>query len=460
MRDAQVWPSRDDHRRLARLAVPLSLTQLAQVALTTTDVVLMGVLGTTALAGGGLAITLFNQVRTMGVGLVTSTGNLVAAAVAEAGEANPMTPATVLRVRAIAAAALLVATAAGAVGALLLVGLGLALEHLGQSVAVADQARVMLFALAPGLVPCLWFQVLRHVGVGMRRPQRLLVVTLASVALNVVLDLALLHGWGPLPQLGLAGIGLATSLVHAATVVALYSLMTADPHLAPLVRLGGGVSRREVVAQTRALVRLGVPTSLTYGSEAGLFTVLALVMGTFGAAALAAHTVVNQVTYVVFQCAVGLSHAASIEVSSARAAGAPERARRVVSTALLQSLVVVVPTGLAYLVAPDAVVRLFASDADTATLAVAGTLLAVAAVTQWVDAAQNIAVGALRGLDDTLGGLRLSLVGYWLAGLPAALLAAHLWGPVGIWVGLGIGLAATSTLMLRRFAAGTRPSSL
>lgn len=59
-----------DSRALAALAVPLVLTQLAQVALTTTDTVMMGTLGTTDLAAGGLAIVVFNQLRTMGVGQI------------------------------------------------------------------------------------------------------------------------------------------------------------------------------------------------------------------------------------------------------------------------------------------------------------------------------------------------------------------------------------------------------
>ncbi len=71
-----------DSRALAALAVPLVLTQLAQVALTTTDTVMMGMLGTRELAAGGLALVIFNQLRTMGVGLVTSVGNQIAAAAA------------------------------------------------------------------------------------------------------------------------------------------------------------------------------------------------------------------------------------------------------------------------------------------------------------------------------------------------------------------------------------------
>jgi MATE family multidrug resistance protein len=67
-----------DAVHIGALAGPLILTQLAQVALTTTDIVMMGMLGAHEVAAGGLALALFNQLRTMGTGLITGTGNLIA----------------------------------------------------------------------------------------------------------------------------------------------------------------------------------------------------------------------------------------------------------------------------------------------------------------------------------------------------------------------------------------------
>jgi MATE family multidrug resistance protein len=415
--------------------------------LSTTDVVMMGFLGTTALAGGGLAIVLFNQVRTMGVGLLTGTANLVAAA--SAGEAHSG------EIRRIARTAMLIATLTGAVGGTALVGIGFLLEPLGQGHEVALAARHMLFALAPGLIPCLWFQVLRQTTVGLQRPLQLLWVTLASVALNAALNLALLHGIGPFPALGLAGIGTATSAVHLAQALTLFALMRRDPtvraalHPGPEIPGPGSVARR--------ILRLGVPTALTYGSEAGLFSVLALLAGGLGAVALAAYNVVNQITYIVFQTAVGTSHAASVLVSR-DAATKHARARRWAATALTQQAGLLVLVAAVYVAFGPLLARALASDATEATIALAATVLIAAAITQFADAAQNIAVGLLRGVDQAGAGFRATLVGYWAVGLPAAaFLAFGLdWGLVGLWIGLGCGLAACAALMLARFRAATR----
>ncbi|MFJ8438968.1 MATE family efflux transporter [Kitasatospora griseola] len=443
-----------DSRALAALAVPLALTQLAQVALTTTDTVMMGVLGTEALAAGGLALVVFNQLRTMGVGLVTSVGNQVAAAAARAEQADESAELTDRDgVRALVRAAMAVATLAGLAGAVLMVLIGQAATLLGQDAAVAHRAQGMLAALAPGLLPCLWFQAIRQFTVGMRRPQALLRITLASVAVNAGLNWALIHGTWGLPKLGLTGIGIATSTVHLLTFLALYGSARRDPQLAPLLRLDFW---RADPATVRRLLGLGAPIAATYGSEAGFFSVTALLAGSFGAAALAAHTAVNQLIYIVFQVAVGLSHAASINVSRELALGDFAAARRIRNTALACGAVATTLVGLAYLAVPELVLRPYfdpGSPSDQQALKIATGLLAVVAVLQFFDCAQNIGVGLLRGLDDTRSGFRLTLVGYWLVGLPAAWLFAFPLGGAthGLWLGLLTGLATTAVLLLRRY---------
>ncbi|MGW5224681.1 MATE family efflux transporter [Nocardia niigatensis] len=432
---------------LTSLATPIALTQLAQVAVSTTNIALMGTLGVREVAAGGLALVLFNQIRTMCVGLITGTGNQVATVVSRAEKQGR---AAESEVREVVRSSFLIATVAGLLGGALLIGLGWVLRWLGQDAAVLAEARPMMVALAPGLVPCLWFQVLRQYTVGMQRPQALLLVTLGSVVLNLVLALTFMHGWAGLPALGLTGVGVATSVVFLLTFGVFWAMVRRDP------KLGAALPVRmwPVHAVTvRDELRLGTPIALTYGSEAGMFSVLALVMGSLGAAALAAHNVVYQIVYIVFQVAIGLSHGASILVSKAVAREEFAHARSVAWLALRCAGVVAGITGVAYVLAPDWVLRPFLADSDSATVTLAHTLLLIAIVLQFFDAAQNIGVGLLRGLEDTKAGFRLSLVGYWGVGLPTALLLAfpaHL-GAAGVWWGLTAGLAVTAALMLRRY---------
>ncbi|MFE2996205.1 MATE family efflux transporter [Nocardia sp. NPDC059246] len=436
-----------DGRALTSLATPIALTQLAQVAVSTTNIALMGTLGVREVAAGGLALVLFNQIRTMCVGLITGTGNQVATVVSRAEKQGRGAEA---EVREVVRSSFLIATVAGLLGGALLIGLGWVLRWLGQDAQVLAEARPMMVALAPGLVPCLWFQVLRQYTVGMQRPQALLLVTLGSVVLNLVLALTFMHGWAGLPALGLTGVGVATSLVFLITYGVFWAMVRRDPKLGATLPVRIWPVHAATVWEE---LRLGTPIALTYGSEAGMFSVLALAMGSLGAAALAAHNVVYQIVYIVFQVAIGLSHGASILVSKAVARDEFAHARSVAWLALRCVAVVAGVTGVAYVLAPDWVLRPLLADSDSATVALAHTLLLIAIVLQFFDAAQNIGVGLLRGLKDTKGGFRLSLVGYWGVGLPTALLLAfpaHL-GAAGVWWGLTTGLATTAALMLRRF---------
>ncbi|MFC4612631.1 MATE family efflux transporter [Streptomyces maoxianensis] len=455
-----------DSRALATLAVPLILTQLAQVALTTTDTVMMGLLGTQELAAGGLAIVIFNQLRTMGVGLVTSVGNQIAAAAARAeksaqsgqSERQPEGKAGEHEeVRAIVRASLAVATLAGIAGAVLMILIGPALTWLGQDAAVVERTRTLLIALAPGLLPCLWFQAIRQFTVGMRRPQALLQITIASIAVNAGLNWALIHGTWGLPRLGLTGIGVATSTVYLLSFLALYVSAKRDSELAPLLTLN--VAKADP-ATVKRLIGLGVPIAATYGSEAGFFSITALMAGSFGPAALAAHTAVNQLVYIVFQVAVGLSHAASINVSRELALGRTDDARRLKNTALTCAAAVMTVVGIAYLAMPRLVLAPFLDSGSEQALTIATHLLIVTAFLQFFDCAQNIGVGLLRGLDDTRSGFRVTLIGYWAVGLPASWLLAYPGGfdTLGIWLGLLTGLATTAVLLLRRYgqALGSR----
>ncbi len=433
-----------DSRRLTALAVPIALTQLAQVALTTTDTLMMGLISTAALAAGGLAIVLFNQVRTMGVGLITAVGNQVAAANARDSADRPA------QLRDLVRAGLVVATVAGVLGAAVLISLGHALIWFGQDPVVIEPAQQMLLALAPGLVPCLWFNVIRQYTVGMRRPRALVWITVVSIAVNAGLNWGFIYGTGFLPQLGLTGVGLSTSLVYLLSFSALYLITWRDPVLAPMLSLQVWRARPATV---RRALGLGVPIAATYGSEAGFFSVIALIMGSFGASALAAHTVVNQLVYLVFQVSIGLSHAASISVSSEVAVGRIDAAARVSRLALIHGAMMMAIVAVVYLAAPGIVLYPFLDPADSATFGIATSLLMIAALMQFFDCAQNIGVGLLRGVDDTKSGFWLTVIGYWLVGLPAAGLLglAAGTGPVGVWLGLMGGLAVTAALMLHRF---------
>ncbi|MFG1792536.1 MATE family efflux transporter [Nocardia sp. NPDC049149] len=445
--------SYSDGRRLATLGALISVVQLTQVAMSTTNYAVMGTLGVRHIAAGGLVLLLFNQIRSICVGVITGTENLVAIAVSSA-EKREVTPDSDLR--AVLRSSFAIATVSGVLGGLLLIGFGWSLQWLGQDAAVLDAARPMIVALAPALLPYLWFQVLRLYTIGMQRAQVASMVSVGAALLNLVLVPCLVYGFGPLPALRLTGIGAATSVVFLLTAVVFWLLVRRDPALNVALSVRIWPVRWPDV---RAQLRLGAPIALTFGSEAGIFSVLGLVIGTFGAATLAAHNVVSQVVYVVLQAAVGLSHGASILLSRAVFGGAYRQAHALTWLAVRQAAVIPALAGLLYLLAPDWVLRWFLDGAESAaTLRIAHTFLCVAVVLQFFDAAQTLGVGLLRGLTETGVGFRASLLGNWVVGLPVALLLTFPLGlgAIGVWLGLTAGLATAAILMVNDTLARLR----
>lgn len=439
-------------RDLLKLSLPLAGTQLANVALAATDTAVLGHVGVAALAGGGLAVVWFNQLRTMGVGVLTPLGNRIAQIRADTrlgvGEREE-------RIRQLSVVGFVLATIAGAIGALLLIAIGLVLPQLGQPPEVADVALPTMIALAPGLIPCLWFQALRQFTVGLEKPQALLGITVVSVLVNLVLDLALAYGWGPLPALGAVGVGLATTLVHLGTAMVFLALIHKDPELWKLAAVFPSQAKcmRPLGLDIREQLRLGLPVSATYGLEAGMFSVIAMAMGALGTSALAAHNAVYQVTFIIFQIGVGFSHGASILVSRHHGAGDNASARSAALQAAAIMAAVITLSGIAFLTIPELILRPFVADPDPQTLGLCVSLLGIGAFMQFVDIGQNLAVGILRGVGDTMTGLKASLIGYWLVGVPAAYVLGFFlhFGAVGVWWGVFLGLAFAATLLWRTF---------
>ncbi len=442
------------YRNIIALSAPIAGIQFAQVALTSTDLMMMGRVGLEAVAAGGLAILLYNQLRTMCVGMVTGLGNLVATAVGRgekrAGNAE-IDAVTREEVRDLVHSSLSLATVIALAAGGLLIALSYALSFLGQDITVAEHARPVMIALAPGLLPMLWLNVLRQFAVGMRRPGSLLRVTLISIIVNAVLEAALLYGWLGLPQLGLVGIGLSTTLVQVLTLVVFFRAVRQDRRLRDLLSVDFWQARLATILR---IIRMGTPISLTYGSEAAITSIATLLMGTFGPVVLAASNITNQLTYIVYQLNIGLSQGSSILVSRAIGREDYNEIQAVAKRALTVSFAVMTVIGIIYVFLPELVLAPFlGTENDPAVLTLAASLLWFAIVHQFSKGSQNICIGLLRGLGNTKAGLTHTLIGYWGIGIPTMTLCGYplSLGGKGVWFGLCLGFSVTSLLLWRRF---------
>lgn len=426
-------PTIGETRRIAELAIPLALVQLAQVAISTTDIIVLGWLGSEALAAGALGFFCFNLLRTMGFGLIVGTSNLVAA------DKGPLIDGTHL------VAGVVVAGIAALVAGIILALSGGLLPWLGQEAGVAAVAAQYLLFIAPGYLPLFWFYAYRGVVVGRRKSGALLAITLATIVVNAVLDYAFVFGAFGAPRLGAAGVALASTIAYCLQFLAIAAITH---------RLVAFTPPRNVASSVKRLLAIGVPTAASYGSEAGFTVAVTLLIGTFGAAALAAHAVVNQVTYIVFMLSIGLSHATSVSVSEGVGLRDPDAVMRAGRSGLVAVFVAMALFSIVWLVFPAQVLAMFSlNQPGEAATVVALSLLPVAAAMQVFDGLQNVGVGALRGIHRAGRGFWMTIIGYWVVGVPAAVLGGIVFsgGPVGVWWGLAAGLVVTALGMVAIF---------
>lgn len=435
-------PTVSEAHRIVQLATPLALIQLAQIAISTTDLLMLGWVGAEALAAAALGLAVFNLLRTIGFGLIVGTSNLVAEASGEEVALSHLL------------GALSIAGVAGLISAALMMIGGSGLRWLGQDAGVVELAREYLLFLAPGIIPLFCFYAYRGVVVGRRQANVLLAITLATILVNALLDYGLLFGAFGLPRLGVPGVAAASTLAYLSQFAAIAWITHRRVSFSRLSSVG------ELVAAIRRLLAIGIPTAGSYASEAGFTALVTLMVGAWGAAALAAQAAVNQVVYVVFMLSVGLSHATSVGVSEASAAGDRERARRVGRTGLLLGISVASIFSLAFLLLPGPILGLFSlspAGVGGATYLAASALLSVAAFAQVPDFAQNIGIGALRGVGRAASGFWITLASYWLIGAPAAwIIGFHLApGATGIWLGMALGFAAAAIGLFWAFHRAT-----
>lgn len=428
-----------------KLAAPMALTQLGQIAMTTTDLVLIGRISDEAVAAAGLAGTVYFVSFTLGIGLMAAVAPLAAQAF---GAGDPRLVRRALRTG--LWAALFISLP---IMAFPLRGEQI-LHALGQAQSTSHLAQNYLFGLAWGVMPALWFQAIRSFMGAVNRPQPILWITLAAIPANALLAYLLIYGAFGLPTLGLFGAGIATTAVNFGTFLAgLWFVTQRKPFsgyrvMTRLWRIDWTLMRQIVI--------IGAPISIAFLLEYGMFSSAGLLMGLISTTALAAHQVALQVTAILFMVPFGVGMAATIRVGHAVGRNDLAGIRRAGLIAILLGVVLSAILTLAVILARVAIVRLFlgaTAENAAATVDLAATLLAIGATLFITDGLQGTAVGALRGLKDTRVPLLFAAISYWLIGFSAAYILAFFTplGPRGVWIGLSLGTAVHATLLVLRF---------
>jgi putative MATE family efflux protein len=310
----------------------------------------------------------------------------------------------------------------------------------------------LMFVFSGGML--MFFMVstaLRSAG-DARTPMRLGVV---ATVLNLVLNVILIRGLGPIPAFGTLGAAMGT--VMAMGGVGLYSLFRLWSG-AWVVRFPANASLKPDWGIIRELFRFGMPTGIQgVAMNVGGVLLLAFI-GSLpqSAEAQAAYTVTyTQLFSLITWTAVGLMGAAATVAGQNLGAGLPDRSAGAVHVAARMGVAIAVVIGLLFLLAPRQLLAVFGM-ADTEVVDLGVQLLRYLSVSGLFIATALAYTGGLQGTGDTKSPLYISLVSQVL--LPVGMcLAIQIFGTLeahDIWLAIVVGHVARATLSVARFRQG------
>jgi MATE family multidrug resistance protein len=434
----QLW--KRELAALAKLAIPVVLSELGWMAQGVVDTIMVGRLGPAAIGAVAVGNAVFYTPSLFGIGLLLGLDTVVSQAYGRQDYddchrwlaqgiylALGITPILMILVE--------------------IASFGFARFGITPEVATpaASYLRILLWSILPLLIYGAARRYLQGVG-------QVRVITLTYIGANLLNwggNWALIYGHLGFPAMGVRGSALSTVVARILMAVSMigFAWRYERKRGHPLFQHWAGVQMERI----RRLATLGLPAAVQITLEVGAWNVATLSAGFLTPIALATHQIAINYASVTYMVPLGISAAAAVSVGHALGAGDKARARRAGWLSLGLGTGFMVLAGLAFLIAPRPLIELFTHDPQV--LAVGPSLLWIAAAFQIFDGVQTVCTGALRGLGETRAPMIANFVGYWVLGLPLGWILCFVlrWGIYGMWIGLTLALIVISSILLYRW---------
>lgn len=432
-----------EFKKLTALALPLVVTQLAQMGLGVLDTIMAGRVSAAELAGVALGGVIFWPVLMLIAGVVMAVTPTVSqlhggGRVREAG--------------ALVRQALWIAFFSGIAMIFLLRNIEPLYHFVGVDPVAIPITMAYVKALSWGVLPVLGYFALRYLCEGTSWTTPAMFIAGSAFLLKIPLNYWFIHGGIGLPAMGGEGCGWATSVVMAFEFIAITCVVQFSR--VRVTNVFGEFSWPDAV-EIKRLVRVGLPIGLSTFAEFSMFSAITLLIGRLGVETVAANQIVNNLSGLVFMIPLGLGMATSIRVGYNVGARDYVAARRSGLVAVGAGFVFALFAVSSLLLGGEFIVRLYSTEPAVVELATG--LLVIVAFFQLTDDLQVIGMGALRGYKDTRAPFLIALICYWVVGFPVAWILGFGYfkaldlGVHGYWIGMATGLTCAAILLLYRF---------
>ncbi len=441
-------PTRNQETRtILAISLPLMAAYVAEMGMMITDMIIVGRLGSNELAAVGLSADWFYVLLLLGMGVVSIVG-VLAAQCYGAGDSKGVADS--------AEQGMIAAT-------IMSVPVMLSIWYLGPVLAFANQdpdvIRLITDYSRPltwGVLPALWFVVLRNFVTALAKSSAIMAITAAALLLNLALNYTLVFGKFGFPALGVTGAGYGTTIVNWLMFLFLAAHVFNSEHFNQY--RFAMLPRRINVETLKEIFALGLPVTATQMLNGAMFTVAAILVGMISADLLAAQMIAYSVIYFALSASVALGDAAKVRVAYGIGTRSTNAARQSAHISFILAGAAVLICSAVLWVFPELIVGAFLDIDDDANAGVLEVALGLSVYAGWFllfDGVLIVAANAIRGLRDTRTPLWISMAGYWGIGLGIGtwLCFPMGHGASGLWWGLILGPVFAIVLMIWRFNA-------
>jgi len=319
---------------------------------------------------------------------------------------------------------------------------------------VGEKVRWHMIGLAFALPPALLFTAFRGFNTAVSRPKIVMALQVGALVLKAPLTALLVFGWRAddphggwrVASLGAPGCGLATAIVMSLQMLAAWVVLKRDPFYARF-GLSGRFSAPDRTSFVD-LLRLGVPMGLSIAIEVTGFTFMAFFISRIGATPVAGHQIAVNMVSLMFMVPLAIANASSTLVAQRVGANDWADARRLGWHGLEIGVAIAALMGGTVYLLREQILGLYTSD--PIIIGAALPLLAWVAVFHVADAAQTVAAFVLRAYRHATAPLVIYALAIWGVGLGGGYLLAFsgsAWSPAALRGALGFWSAATIGLI-------------
>lgn len=426
--------------RLFLIAWPIIIAQIAQTGMGFVDTLMAGRYGATDLAAIAIGASFWLPIFLAASGVLMATTPLVAHLVGS----NQLNQSRYVFIQGI-----VVSLGLSALSILFLYNADYVLEKMSVEQALSIKIQEYLKAIAWGFPAILIYQVIRSFSEGFGKTRPIMKISILALAANIPLNYIFIYGKFGLPEMGGVGCGWATAIVMWLMLISGLGYLSLNKVFSSYKLFSS--ARYPTTTELKHFLKLGLPIGLALLVEVSMFSIIALLLADLGETIVGAHQITISFTGLVFMIPLSISMALTIRVGHQLGAGNRSGAKSAAITGVYMTLVcATISSTLMFLLASH-IAGLYTDAPEI--IALAASLISIAALFQFSDAIQVACAGILRGYKDTQGPLIIVLIAYWIIGLPLGLvlgktdwLVAPL-GAKGFWIALVISLSIAAVLL-------------